>query len=234
MNNTNGFTIIEMAIAIVIMGLLLATVSGGFNLITSARLQRTCEELTSFDTQINLFRDSYDTLPGDLASASSQWGSYSAGPPISGAHNGDGDTMLNDSEDLYAWRHLQLADMIAGSYSGVVIDGSTRFGTNTNAPSTDINPRGLYQLHKIDTEIYNRRGHALQLGEPDSNGEPENGVIHAQDAWSIDKKIDDGIADSGKLFSKEETSETCLDVSDQYSLTATTDSCVLIYWIDIF
>lgn len=224
----SAFSLVELAIVVAIIGFLLVSIIGGYNLVRTAELRRSAVEFTDKITAIDEFAETYGYLPGDLPTASDFWGTYDAGPPITGAHNGDSNTYVDSDEDLYVWRHLALAELIAGSYTGVVVDGSTRFGLDTNAPASDIYINALYRFYFISTAIYGDRGHGLKLGTLDGDGLPENGVLTAKDAYSLDVKLDDGLAESG-MFVALNDSGTCTS-SNVYSLSSTTTSCNLLYW----
>lgn len=228
-----GVSLIELAISIAIIGILLALVIGGYSLMHSAQLRRTVVEITEKHHAIDEFEQEYHYLPGDLPESSNYWETYDAGPPITGAQNGNGNTFVDNNEDLYAWRHLALAGLLFGSYTGTVIDEDTRFGLDINAPASDIYVTALFRFYSVTDGVYDDRGHALQFGTLNEDGLPANGVITPKDAYSLDVKLDDGLANSGMFVSQNDTG-TCVDESNQYQLDSTDKACNLIYWYKKF
>lgn len=65
-----GFSLIELAIALIIMGFLIGGVLKGRELIESARLKRIVSQLTEYQLATRTFIDRYDALPGDFEKAS--------------------------------------------------------------------------------------------------------------------------------------------------------------------
>jgi prepilin-type N-terminal cleavage/methylation domain-containing protein len=68
-----GFTIIEMSIVLVIIGLLVGGVLVGRDLILVAEVQKTGTLIDQLNTAVNTFKDKYNCLPGDCATATNFW-----------------------------------------------------------------------------------------------------------------------------------------------------------------
>ena len=120
----SGFTLIEIAIVLVIIGLLLGGVLKGQELITSARVRNMISQQDGIKAAYFGFLDRYRALPGDYAAASSN---------IKGVTiNGDGDGQIEtnngtNAEYILAWDHLSKAGFINGSYtySATAADSNT-------------------------------------------------------------------------------------------------------------
>ena len=69
-----GFTLVELAIVLVIIGLIIAAVLKGQELIVSARLKSTITAVDAIRSASNTFRDKYNALPGDYAKAQARVG----------------------------------------------------------------------------------------------------------------------------------------------------------------
>jgi prepilin-type N-terminal cleavage/methylation domain-containing protein len=65
---SNGFTLVELAIVLMIIGLLIGAILKGQELIQNARLKITMQQLKSFDAAAITFHDAYGALPGDMLS----------------------------------------------------------------------------------------------------------------------------------------------------------------------
>jgi Tfp pilus assembly protein FimT len=66
-DSQSAFILIELAIVVVVLGLLIIGVVGGSSIIDSANLKSQISEITQFDTAANTFMLEYNALPGDLA-----------------------------------------------------------------------------------------------------------------------------------------------------------------------
>lgn len=103
-----GFTLVEIAIVLVIIGLLLGGVLKGQGLIDSARVKNIIQQSTSLTAAVNAYQDKFRALPGDDVQGTTH------APGATGNGNGDGQI----AEYLLAPQHLALAGFITGSYNG--------------------------------------------------------------------------------------------------------------------
>jgi prepilin-type N-terminal cleavage/methylation domain-containing protein len=239
-----GFSLIELSIVLVIIGLIVAGVVGGKSLTRQAELRRVLTEADGYKTIYNAFRMQFDSMPGDFKEASTYW---------SGAHDGDGDRAIHDgTEYLYVWEHLALAELIPGSYTGLPSSGKAVIGVNI-PPSKMRGASYIFETPNPSQTppsvlIYGRGGAGtamLQFGGQNNSMWPEEGMITAAEARTIDKKIDDGRPDKGNLFTRRAwtydgsaevsgcVSATHTDTSGAvtYTLTDINKSCMLDFWM---
>src|ERR1700712_5355694 len=66
MNKTQGFTLIELSIVLVIIGLIVGGVLVGQDLIRAAEIRATISQIEKFNTAVNTFRGKYNAIPGDM------------------------------------------------------------------------------------------------------------------------------------------------------------------------
>ena len=104
-----GFTLVEIAIVLVIIGVLLGGVLKGQELINNARVKNLANEFRSTQTAIFAFQDKFRALPGDYAGAAATW------PSGSPASSGDGNGIIAGAETTQAWDHLRRAGLLTGS-----------------------------------------------------------------------------------------------------------------------
>ncbi|MGV7207454.1 prepilin-type N-terminal cleavage/methylation domain-containing protein [Oxalobacteraceae bacterium A2-2] len=104
----SGFTLVEIAIVLVIIGLLLGGVLKGQSLIDSAKVKNIIQQSNSLSAAVNAYQDKFRALPGDDLQ-----GTLHA-PGATGNGNGDGQI----TEYALAPQHLALSGFITGAYNG--------------------------------------------------------------------------------------------------------------------
>ena len=183
---SRGFTLIEIAIVLAIIGLLLFGVLKGQELITSARVRNLISQQDGVKVAFFGFQDRYRALPGDYASASTNI-NCAGGPCLNGNGNGrieSGATPVNGSvehEELLTWWHLTAAGFLNGSYAYDGDDEDTP--TDQNSPK---NPYSAYlQL------IYDGNYGATPPSTVKHNLKTGN-QIPVEILAEVDRKIDDG------------------------------------------
>ena len=111
MRKEQGFTLIEIAIVLVIIGLLLGGVLKGQELIQSARVRNLISHQDGVKAAYFGFLDRYRALPGDYSQAQANI------PNCSGCQQGDNNGQISSAaESISAWEHLSKAGFITGSY----------------------------------------------------------------------------------------------------------------------
>lgn len=236
---TSAFSLIELSIVIVIMGLLVSATMVGQGMIRSAELRGAISEIENFRVATDSFKGQYSALPGDLKNANSIWAATSSG-------NGNGKIDYESSvyEMFNAWEQLQLARMIDGNFDGTGTTPST-----ANVPSSSYITGGIYGLKYTNgattTEINltDSLGRALSGnyvvfgGSGASETYPSIAILTPDDAKSIDSKIDDGTPDYGKVIGMDigvSGAGNCFTGSAPnfvYSITYTLKACYL--WINL-
>ena len=147
-----AFSLIELAIVLVILGLLVGGIMTGQSLIRAAELRSITTDLNQFQTSISVFRAKYSDLPGDMPDATAFWGAAHATPVTCATTvgtgtqtcNGDGNGQIGNygSAATYyevhrMWQHLANTGLIEGSYTGVDGGGS---GTQGYTPPRPTHP----------------------------------------------------------------------------------------------
>lgn len=113
-----GFTLVEIAIVLLVVGLLLGGVMKGQALIDSARVKNLAQDLRSVPAMIHAYQDRFRALPGDDPAAvrhlCSGGGNCTTAGNGNGVINGDWDAVA-DTESVRLWQHLRLAGLTTGS-----------------------------------------------------------------------------------------------------------------------
>jgi len=216
MKKNHAFSLVELSIALIIVGLLVAATVSGKTLIKRTKLSSLITEVAELKTAIATFRLRYDQFPGDMSDAYDYWG-VSAGCTNTTATtggstatttetgcNGDGNNLIEwDSGEFYrSWQHLSLAKAIPGTYTGQKQSTSSPYCViGTNCPTSSFHP--LSQFMITSTQMYLAiRGMHLFFATSNASGtdnHPSKPVISPQDAHSIDQKIDNGKPATGEI-----------------------------------
>jgi len=155
-----GFTLVELAIVLVIIGLILGAILKGQEIINNAKMKRLYNQYREVVAAVYTYYDRYGAFPGDDPNASSRWSS---------TKNGDGDGWIEgfnincaagaDSESCRAWEHMRLANILTGNGTiapknpyggGVGIGYNTVQGLTTNWIGFDNVPGDVCE--SIDTQ----------------------------------------------------------------------------------
>ena len=113
----SGFTLIEIAIVLVIIGLLLGGILKGQELITQGRIRNVANDFQSMTAAINLYQDRYRALPGDDAGAAARWSitAPSGGTLGDGIISGTYNSATATDESRQLWLHLRRAGLVGGA-----------------------------------------------------------------------------------------------------------------------
>lgn len=237
-----GFSLVELSIVLVILGLLVGGILGGQALIKSAELRSVTTEQAQWVTAVNSFKERYFQLPGDISNATAFWGAAdtsAAGECAApGTDVGTGTQTCNgnrdgwvdeDYEEVRFWQHLSNAGLISGDYTGVAGPaGLTHVVPGLNSPvskfgngvgwSTDDEDESLSDSSDFDG-VY---GHSFMIGSGRSSGEADGDVFTAEELWNIDTKIDDGKPGQGHFVAIDwgdcTDAATSADIDADYTL----------------
>jgi prepilin-type N-terminal cleavage/methylation domain-containing protein len=218
-----AFSLVELSIVLVIVGLLTGGILMGQSLIRNSQIQKVIGDYQAYRDAAVAFRDQYDALPGDMSDAVSYWGAADGGTGQTNACtttstgtaatcNGNGDGRLAGEgiwggnttrfEIYRAWQQLANAKLVNGNFSGIPV------GTIGSNPGVNV-PRGA-----IDNSGFSFWYIGTTSGHPNIFDGAHNNVIifgnsaggaditiypilKPEEAWNIDTKIDDGRPGTG-------------------------------------
>jgi prepilin-type N-terminal cleavage/methylation domain-containing protein len=189
-SRTQGFTLIEIAIVLVIIGLLLGGILKGQELITSARVRNLISQQDGIKAAFFGFQDRYRALPGDYSSAATNIQLITTG--TAGNGNGDGRITIGGTPDesILAWEHLARSGFINGNYV---------YGTGTVTDlTTPKNPYGQFLQMAWDNT------YAVSAGTPINRHNLKTGPqIPVEIVSEVDRKVDDGVGNTGSFVFSE-------------------------------
>ena len=212
-----GFTLVEIAIVLVIIGLLLGGILKGQELITSARVRNVADQNSGVQAAYYGFIDRYRMIPGDMQPGNGATQACS----VLGASNlpncatvgGNGNGRLEEAgagawnESGAVWSHLAASGFIQGPYATAGLIGNAAAYQNTAVAPT--NPWGGYLLLGRSNQYLAPAGQPIRLHLVLGRGMP---VAVARE---LDVKVDDGLAESGVLRAAPSGGSTYTPVSEQ-------------------
>ena len=214
----HAFSLVELSIVLVILGLLVGGVLSGRSLIRASELRAITTERDRFVSAIYAFRDKYFQLPGDLSNAYQFWGATCGTNTMlaSTGCNGDGNGVINmllTGESAKAWEHLARAGMIEGNYDGTGVNlGHGDIAMDEKNAPTSKYPNGRWYVGDDGGEAAREPtatlggnlfmifgGSSVASAYPQPISRDGGFSLTRGNAWSVDKKSDDGFSNTGKI-----------------------------------
>jgi len=210
----HGFTLVELSVVIVLIGLIVAGVIGAQNLVELAKSRKLMGQIQSFKVAFNTFYLEFEQYPGDMSNASSYWSSCTTAN--GSVCNGDGNRRYGSwgsNEGERGWHHLSLAGLLPYSFDnssyGAVIGGwASESKPGVTSPKFD-----QYATNEICAKFW-RESHSLfgslsgkniitirGIIPTDANHTcwQGNAGIPVKVAHQIDNKLDDGEMRTGHM-----------------------------------
>lgn len=227
-----GFTLVELAVVMIIIGLLIGGVLKGQELINNARVTATTSDFESYSAAYNGFIDKYSAVPGDMGDASTRLPASCDGGNCS---NGTGNSRISinvgaenaaDDEGGYFFAHLLAADFVSG------FTGSDEETFGTTFPTAPVGGGyfvgdGRQGATGFTAGELTPNPYLVLIGTV-GNTATGTGVLTPSQAARIDRKLDDGRPDGGVVVSQSGTSD-CRSATDTYDEQSTSDVCVIGY-----
>lgn len=211
-----GFTLLELSIVMVIIGLIVGGVLVGRDLIKATELRATIRQVDKLSASVNTFRTKFNALPGDITrTQSSSFGLLTLGTSsITGMQDGNGlieagiqgNPTGPSGETLLFWRHLSDAGLIDGQFG---LTGNSLIATTTgqvtdvvtqveeSLPSTKLTPVNSIIAYSSDDMNYFQLLPIILINSQ-SYTAGQSGLTPI-DAFNIDVKLDNGMPMSGTV-----------------------------------
>ncbi len=191
-SHQTGLSLIELAIVIVIIGLIIGGVVAGQSLIRNSELQAIMGEYGRYRQAVSNFQDKYYALPGDFSGATAIWGAAHATPATCITTvgtgkltcNGDGNGRITTQtggayastyyEQFRAWQHLSNAGFISDTLNGTSASGTYNYVIGTHIPQSQFSGAGWRLINYTEND---RIAGVAGLGLTQAGDKPANLVL---------------------------------------------------------
>ena len=221
-HGNKGFTLIELAIVLVIIGLIVGGVLVGQDLIRAAEVRAQISQIEKYNTAVNTFRVKFNAIPGDMPLVTANLFGFTTDASCDGtAGKRDGNGLLDSDpanlpwvrEGMYEvglfWQDLSSSaagNLIDGSFTGAGGTGITCATLSATVPATGVSQ--YLPPAKMGRDMYVYVYNTLSsMGDPsnwyglsglrgiNTTGAmtPSSHPLTVMQAYNIDKKIDDGL-----------------------------------------
>lgn len=193
-DSTRGFTLVEVAIVLVIIGLIMGGVFKGQALIDSARVRSMNSEVEGIRTAWYSFQDRYRAIPGDFPAAATQIDSD--------AVPGNGNGRIDDSQERAAvWQQLALAGFLSGKFDGSQSTSGSATDLECGPKTCPQNPfHGYYKIsYSAQAADMDTPAHEIFTGNQ----------IPVSILSQLDARMDDGRPREGRFRVHRDYASTC-------------------------
>lgn len=178
-----GYTLIEIAVVLVIIGLLLGGVLKGQELITGARVRNIIQQQSGVKAAYFGFVDRYRARPGDYSVATANIPNVSTAACNGGNGDGDGIIEADVNENTLVWEHISKAGFLNGTYTCAAAVSASTTPMNPYARPVDLAYDADYGGSSSSPQ------HNLKTGSQ----------VPADILAEVDRKVDDGNALTGSV-----------------------------------
>lgn len=202
-----GFTLVELAIVMVIIGLLIGGILKGQELIANAQIASTVSQIKSVDAAMNSFIDKYNGYPGDLRNPGTRLPNCGAGTPcnVQGVGGTIGNSRIEGGNVSNApgaqqeagkmFVQLSAADLV----SGLNVNDGAVFGGIFPTVRAGGGMWVAYANAQLATSLPAGKHYAALAGVNTGATAVGNGALNAAKAAQIDRKLDDGMPNTGSM-----------------------------------
>lgn len=241
-----GFTLVELAIVMLVIGLLIGGILKGQEMIKQGRIKATINQMKSYSAGFVSFQDKYGAMPGDMANATGRLPDCAVATQC---FDGDGNGLIGNPADpldmaqagfngvpevetAMFWRHMLLADFIGGVQPGI---DPTDPAWNATHPVTPLGGGFSVGFNggAAGTPNIARTGNMIYIMR--NLTPPHGAVLNVTEAAQIDLILDDGKPNSGTVVADQQAAGCKAGdaLTDDWDWTnKNLRNCEIFYFID--
>ena len=189
-----GFTLVEIAIVLVIIGLLLGGILKGQEMITQDKIKNVVSDFSGVSAAYYGYQDRYRAIPGDDINAATRW--TVAPAAVAGDGNavvaGKYNSQTDANESRKWWDHLRRAGFVSGSgYSQPINAVAGIIGVQTGDAATGSAMGGIPGLMVCSTNLPDKIAIAVDTQMDD--GLPGKGTVRGDSQGGANPDLDDAL-----------------------------------------
>lgn len=237
-----GFTLIELSIVLVIIGLIVGGILVGQDLIKAAEIRATVAQVEKYNSAVNTFRTKYNALPGDITSSQAvAFGLFTETTLAGGAGHQDGNGLIEGGasaatapigETLSFWRHLSDANLVDGALGSntsdaLIVNTSGTVTATVNVPArslppTKTTPNNYFVVYSVSGINYYQ---IIPVATVTAAAYTYNNTaLTPIQAYNMDIKLDDGLPGTGIVQARLVTG---VNQAASIAATSTLNTCTL-------
>jgi hypothetical protein len=190
-----GFTLVEIALIMVIIGLLLGGVLKGNEIIINAKVKKLEDEYREITAAVYSYQYRYHTLPGDDRHATKRFKLLNPSPKITTITNGNGNGRISGDfddtteppdktkESRHLWAHLRLAELVQGELGSTTLPSNPFNGVaGVSYNTVSLNGRLALTIPGLFVGFTNIPNHiAIILESRSDDNQPHSGDIQTEE-----------------------------------------------------
>jgi prepilin-type N-terminal cleavage/methylation domain-containing protein len=192
-----GFTLVEIAIVLVIIGLLLGGILKGQEMITQAKIKNVIADFSGVSAAYHGYQDRYRAIPGDDPNAGTRWAvapaatSGTGNGVLGGAYNAAVDVAGDAGESRRWWDHLRRAGFVSGSGTQQPFNAVTgMIGVQTGDAAAGPAMGGISGLMMCSANLPDKIAIAVDTQMDD--GVPNSGTVRGDIQNAPNPDLDNG------------------------------------------
>lgn len=236
---SSGFTLVEIAVVMVIIGVLIGGILKGTEMVRHMKVVETIGDIENIEKATLAFTEKYGAYPGDIAAQGRIRGCPVGGTNclngnenavVGGTRGVDDTNWLSDvrgkSETVQFWKHLALEGLINKVNAGATTSIAD-FSWGDSHPAAPIG--GGYDIYYDAWTTIDFDGHILRISlDSVSPGQP-NGVLSPAQAAEIDRKLDNGNPGTGDIVADYGVNDNACKTFDVYDEGTNNTTCRLYF-----
>lgn len=203
--NQDGFTLVEISIVMIIVGLLIGGTFGGMKLIENMQVNKTVQDLKSVESAALTFKDTYGRLPGDIVNPAARLPNCTVAPCATGGNGdrrldaslGTDDAIAATNERFTFWQHLQAADLVS-----LGVKNTTDMNFGEGQPEAAIGGGARVTSREGAMGFCNTQfqGSHITVTGIASGALNVADSVSCSNIESVDRKMDDGVVSGGNVL----------------------------------